>query len=133
MCAVCMCNLVTATASNTGKLSKLSSTSNRYYTKAVEAHYSPARARCNDAAAALHGVARRIGGGRRRYDCGNRLDSSAAEDSARLAMVYAGGTAALLRRYCGGTTAALRRPNCFLFSYLRTLLSVQAAVCIVHV
>jgi hypothetical protein len=51
MCAVCMCNLVTATASNTGKLSKLSSTSTRYYTKTVEAHYSPARARCIAAAA----------------------------------------------------------------------------------
>ena len=53
MCAVCMCNVVTAaTSSNTGKLSKLSSTSTRNYTKDVEAHYSPARARCNDAAAA---------------------------------------------------------------------------------
>ena len=51
MCAVCMCNLVTATTSNTGKLSKLSSTSTRYYTKTVEAHYSPARARCIAAAA----------------------------------------------------------------------------------
>ena len=52
MCAVCMCNVVTAAnASNTGKLSKLSSTSTRYYTKTVEAHYSPARARCIAAAA----------------------------------------------------------------------------------
>ena len=55
MCAVCMCNVVTATASNTGKLSKLSSTSTRYYTKTVEAHYSPARARCNAATAAAPG------------------------------------------------------------------------------
>ena len=126
MCAVCMCNEVTAaTSSNTGKLSKLSSTSTRYYTKTVEAHYSPARARCNDAAAAAvaaRGAVAAVGG----YGCGTRLDSSAADDSARRGTVYAGGTwrrrcggtAAVLRRYCGGAAAVLRRcrgPTAFSF------------------
>ena len=107
MCAVCMCNLVTAaTASNTGKLSKLSSTSTRYYTKAVEAHYSPARARCNDAAAAAaaaRGALAAEGGGTTVAIGLTVLRRTTARAGPRCIQE------ALRRRYCGGTAAVLRR------------------------
>ena len=45
---------------------------------------------------------------------GTRLDSSAADDSARRAMVYAGDAATVLRRYCGAVAAAAQLLSLFI-------------------